>query len=111
MKYTKENIKEGIIAKINSLDELSEASKRVLRIELLDYPIEVEQNVLEWINNLPITEVDCHGESIKRVMNVFNLDISWFPVILEGFIRFKDTNFLMVTTIFENLKFGDSEHE
>ena len=103
MKYTRENIQEGIIAKINSLNELSEASKRVYRTVLIDYPIEVEQNVLEWINDLPITEVDCHGESIKNVMNVLGLDVTWFPSILKNFISFKHTNFLLYNTIYEGL--------
>ena len=111
MVYTKENIKEGIIAKINALDDYSEDSKRVFRSILMDYPIEVEQNVLEWINDLPITEVDCHGDSIKRVMDVFNLDISWFPVVLNNFIRFKNVNFCMTTVIYENLNFEGIANE
>ena len=98
-KYTRENIKEGIINKINSIDNVSEATKRVWRERFLEYPIEIEQNILEWINDEPITQVDCYGESIRWVMDAFELDISWFPMILENFIRFKDTGFKLNSVI------------
>ena len=92
MVYTKENIKEGIIAKINSIndEDADEGMKRIWRNKFVNYPIEVEQNVLEWINNQPITDIDCHGESIRRVLDIFELDDSWFPIVLENFILFKN---------------------
>lgn len=95
MIYTKENIEEGIIAKINSIndEDADEGMKRIWRNKFVNYPIEVEQNVLEWINNQPITDIDCHGESIRRVLDIFELDDSWFPIVLENFILFKNSGF------------------
>lgn len=96
MKYTKENIIEGIYAKLDEMQGdpvLVEAAKQSYKKSLVNYPIEVEQNVLEWINDLPITAIDCHGTSIKKVLDGMELSIEFFPMVLENFIYFKETGF------------------
>jgi hypothetical protein len=106
MKYTRENIVEGINAKLNKLvDENPILSPmcNVYRTILLNYPIEIEQNVLEWINNLPITKVDCHGISIKEVMERKQVKDVYFPIVVQNFIRFKDNGFVGTMTCYEGL--------
>lgn len=92
MLYTKNNIIDGIYAKIDSLYE-DENTRRMWKTFLPNYPKEIEQNVLEWVNNQPITHVDCYGESVLRIMNGLKLDESWIPQIINGFILFAETKF------------------
>ena len=107
MKYTRENILEGINKKLEeqygSGSHIDNAFLRLYKQRLPEYPIEVEQNVLEWINDKPITEVDCHGISIRYVMDCFNLSDDWFPLILRNFVTFKNDNFRNRSTCFINL--------
>lgn len=93
MVYTKENIMDGIYAKIDAMPNVDEADKEIWRRRLVQYPKEIEQNVLEWVNNLPITEVDCHGESIKKTMDRWGLDKDCIPSVINGFVKFKKGNF------------------
>lgn len=106
MKYTRENILEGINAKLEATycrDKMDERFLRLYKQELPQYPIEVEQNVLEWINDEPITEVDCHGISIRYVLDRFNLSNDWFPLVLRNFITFKNGGFRNRSACFINL--------
>ena len=102
MKYTKENIIEGINAK---LDEIVAKNPdltgicNVYRASLPNYPIEIEQNMLEWINDLPLTEIDCHGASIKGVMESRKLPDHFFPALVRNFITYKKYNFACGTYI------------
>jgi hypothetical protein len=96
MKYTRENILEGINVKLEEWcwdKRIYGGLLKVYKQELPQYPIEVEQNVLEWINGEPITEVDCHGMSIRRVMDCFDLSDDSFPLVLRDFISFKKGGF------------------
>lgn len=92
MKYTEKNIIDGINAKIDNMYSDS-GMRQWYKYRLPQYPKEIEQNVLEWINDAPITEVDCHGESVLDIMNAWNLDTSYIPLIIDGFIKFAKTNF------------------
>ena len=105
MKYTSDNIKEGIIDKINSIDKTKADSgmKKNWCRKLINYPIEVEQNVLEWLNDEPITKVDCHGISIRHVLDACKLDDSWFPFVLENFISFKNNNYVSINIVYHRL--------
>ena len=57
MKYTKENIAEGIKAKIDVINE-PEVIKHKFVKKISEYPIEIEQNILEWINDEFLTNID-----------------------------------------------------
>ena len=109
MRYTKENIVAGIYAKIDSLDNISDRKKNIFKRKLPDYPKEIEQNVLEWINDLPLTDVDCHGESIIKVMKLFNLDNSAIPYLIKNFIDYKESNFRVYRACYGT--FGDYEDQ
>ena len=100
MKYTKENIAEGIKAKINSL-QVDEGTKRGLLWCIPQYPKEIEQNILEWINNEPLTDVDCHGESIVRTMAMWNFTKDDIPQLICGFVAFKEGNFRISNHIWQ----------
>lgn len=100
MQYTRENIIDGILTKIDSMHTISERQKNRLKKELVNYPIEIEQNILEWVNDLPITEVDCHGESIKHVMKIFDLTEEDVPYLIKNFINFKDSGFRVYTACY-----------
>ena len=100
MRYTKENIIDGIYAKIDEAS-VSDGIKRKWRRKLVDYPEEVEQNVLEWLNDQPISEIDCHGESIKRVLDYENMGIEWFPCALEGFVNFKNSHYQVPSRVWQ----------
>ena len=94
--YTRENIIEGLDAKldeIKAIDPEYDGWCESYRDSIKNYPIEVEQNVLEWINNKPLTDIDCHGASIKKIMDAFNLPNWYFPAILDNFVAFKENNF------------------
>lgn len=88
--FLKEDIVEGIFWKVVMSDE-SDRSKPVLMKRLLDYPLEIEQNILEWINNKSLTEVDCHGESIVKWLECFNLTYEAIPLIIKAFISYKES--------------------
>ena len=106
MKYTKENIIEGIYAKVDAMPDASEADKEFWKWKLVQYPIEVEQNVIEWVNGLPITELDCHGESIRRVLDFGGLDDTYFPSVLIGFIWFKSNDFMTNSIVYKTVYGG-----
>lgn len=96
MKYTRENIVEGINAKLDEMygkDPMLVGACALYKSILPDYPIEIEQNVLEWVNGAPLTDIDCHGVSIKRIMENRNLKEWYFPVVLRNFIMFKRNDF------------------
>ena len=78
MKYTKENIQEGIRATINALP-ITSIDKELLMFSIPQYPIEIEQNVLEWINNEPLTDINCHGESIVQTMQAWGFSNKDIP--------------------------------
>lgn len=95
MKYTRENIKEGIYAKLKEIykedchdDFVEELTRRIV-----NYPIEIEPNILEWINGLPLSKIDCHGISIREIMDSMDLDESYIPTLIENFITFKNDGF------------------
>ena len=97
MRYTKENIVEGIHAKLEEMYGDSPMYKGFLKHMkqiLPTYPTEVEQNVLEWLNGDEISDVDCHGISIKTVLShpdaIANID---FPHVLYNFIKFQKSGF------------------
>ena len=97
MKYTRENIIEGIKAKLDEMfgeNSTTEPMSVMFKNVLPQYPIEIEQNVLEWINNEPITEVDCHGISIKHIMDRKNLSEFHMPQLIKNFIDFKNNGFV-----------------
>ena len=98
MQYTQENIKQGICAKIDKLYD-DNTDREFWKQKLLEYPKEIEQNILEWINDHPITDVDCHGESILDKMNAWKMDISYFPMVVRGFIQFSKTQFTCPSVI------------
>lgn len=98
MLYTKNNIIDGIYAKIDSLYE-DENTRRMWKTFLPNYPKEIEQNVLEWVNNQPITHVDCYGESVLDIMDMWNIDESYMPEIINGFIHFAETKFTIPSVI------------
>ena len=89
VKYTKENIIEGIYEKIDTIDGF-EGLKVLWKYKLPQYPIEIEQNVLEWLNGEPISDIDYHGESIAKIFKLWNIDESRFISVLLGFIDFKN---------------------
>ena len=100
MKYTKENIHQGVEEKINSLP-ISEIDKRFLLIKLKKYPQEIEQNVLEWVNDVPLTDIDCYGESIVRVMRLWGFSEKDIPQLICGFMSFKNSNWQMPNYIWQ----------
>lgn len=95
MKYTKENIVEGIYAKLDEMQGdpvLVELFKTEYKNILVNYPKELEQNVLEWINDLPITEIKYHDCSIKKVLDGMELSVDFFPMVLRNFIAYEKDN-------------------
>ena len=92
MKYTKENIVEGIKAKIDVINE-PEVIKHKFVKKISEYPIEIEQNILEWINDEFLTNIDCYGESIVNVVNMWNVPIDKLYLVFYGFTIFKESNF------------------
>ena len=102
MKYTKENILEGIKNKINSLNT-SEENKQWWIERISQYPVEIEQNILEWINNQPLTDVDCHGESVLKTMQMWDLNENDLPYILSGFTTFKEGHFRVSNHIWQTV--------
>ena len=90
MKYTKESIVEGLMVKIDSLNE-SLGLKNAWKKMIVKYPTEIEQNVLEWINDEPLSDIDCHGESIVQTMKTWNFSQNDIPAILCGFVMFKES--------------------
>ena len=101
--YTRENIIEGIYKKVDSIKDASDGLKSIWKKELVNYPIEVEQNVLEWINGEPISDIDCHGYSMRTVLNYIKRGDEWFPFVLESFIKYKNTNFMMPSIVYGSL--------
>lgn len=91
MQYTRVNIQEGIRIKLQSLD-LSEEYKEMLCEKICLYPAEIEQNILEWVNNQPLTPVDCHGVSIAQVIQQWNLPENAIPDIVLGFIYYQNSH-------------------
>ena len=75
MKYTKENIIDGIKAKINTINE-PEVIKRMFVEKISQYPVEIEQNILEWVNDKPLTKIECHGESLVEIIERWGFDNS-----------------------------------
>jgi hypothetical protein len=108
VKYTIENIIDGIYAKIDSMD-IPDREKYLWKSKLQQYPNEISQNILEWINDLPITEVDCHGESIVKTMTVWDLDESWMPWVIDGFIKFKKSGFRVQSVIDQQIALMKSD--
>jgi predicted metal-dependent phosphotriesterase family hydrolase len=97
MQYTKENIVEGINAKIDEIfgsDETTRLIGNMYKKTLLSYPKEIEQNVLEWINDDTITEIDYHGISIKELVDDLSLQNAQMPQLFKNFITFRDYNFV-----------------
>lgn len=97
MRYTRENIVEGINAKLDELycgSETSATMKSIYSKSLLDYPIEIEQNILEWVNDEPFTYVDCHGISIKEIVDDLSLSKYKIPRLIKNFINFKACGFV-----------------
>ena len=90
MKYTKENIQEGIVAKTKSLS-LSEEYTDMLIQQLLQYPVEIEQNIIEWVNDIPLTQINCHEVSMQQVMAQWNLPDKAIPDLILGFINYQNT--------------------
>ena len=94
MKYTKENIFDGIDAKLDELfggSEVTKTTALVFSQWLRQYPKEIEQNILEWVNNEPFSEIDFCGESIKHVADVMQLDSYSIPQLIKNFIDFNKT--------------------
>ena len=102
MVYTIENIQEGINAKLESMRDGTGTMDRyciLCKKWLLNYPKEVEQNILEWVNNLPLSEVEYHGTSVKRVMQTKKLVDGDFPMVIRNFKMYKDRGFVDGTYI------------
>ena len=96
MRYTKENIVEGINAKLDAMiakDEILRTMCEAFRPILPNYPIEVEQNVLEWVNGDPLTDIDCHGFSIAQTMEDGNLHETYFMLLIKNLIKYKEGDF------------------
>lgn len=110
MKYTKDNIKNGIIEKVNSMN-VTEGEKEWLRMRLIQYPKEIEQNVLEWINDLPLTDIDCHGESILKTMAAWNINKDDIPYVINGFVSFAKRNFRVSDVIWQSVKGMDGVYD
>lgn len=100
MKYTKANIQEGIATKIKSLS-IPDELKEFYIDSLQNYPNEIEQNVLEWVNNIPLTDVDCHGESIVKIMNLWGFTEADIHKIILGFQDFRDGDWQMPNYIWQ----------
>ena len=97
MVYTKENIFDGIEAKLNRIADdrpMLEPFCNAYRNVIMNYPIEIEQNVIEWINDVPLTEVNCHGISVKEVMDDYELPDHYFLVVVRNFSAFKANGFV-----------------
>lgn len=92
MKYTRENILEGIKHKVDTL-KCPDQMKIGLVDRLVLYPIEIEQNILEWINNQELTDVNCHGQSIVKLMKKWHLSEEDIPKLICGFAAFKNDEF------------------
>lgn len=92
MEYTRENILEGIRQKVKVL-KCPDRMKIGLVDRLALYPIEIEQNVLEWINGQELTHVNCHGQSIKNLINEWHLSEEDIPKLICGFATFKNDDF------------------
>jgi hypothetical protein len=97
MKYTRENIIEGIDAKLNQVfgqcpatRPLEDVYKEVLR----NYPAELEQNILEWINGETISEINYHGISVREVMDDLSLEDCQIPRLFKNFIIYRNYNFV-----------------
>lgn len=96
IRYTKENIVDGINAKLDLIygnDPNRKHFCEMCKIMMNDYPVEIEQNILEWINGIPLTEIDVHGMSVKRVMAAFELTDDCFPLVVRNFKRYKSRGF------------------
>jgi hypothetical protein len=94
--YTIKNIHDGIDKKIESMRDGTEemdAFCTLCKAWMENYPSEVEQNILEWINNIELSDIECHGTSIKRVMNTMDLTDDAFPMVIRNFKIFKERNF------------------
>jgi hypothetical protein len=59
----------------------------------MEYPIELEQNVLEWVNDLPLSEISCHGESINGVLKHMQWSNDCIPLVLNNFVLYKKGNY------------------
>ena len=97
MKYTRENIVEGIKDKLIRLtnNDPNREPFRAGSLEMMrNYPIEIEQNILEWINDELLTEIDCGGVSVKHVMYHKNLSDIHFPIVVRNFSTFKKHGFV-----------------
>lgn len=110
MQYTKENIQDGIMAKIEAMD-ITREEKLLLKMRLPKYPKEIEQNVLEWINDLPLTEVDCHGESIITTMRRWDFTEKDIPYIIDGFVAFAKRNFRASDVIWQSVTGMDGVYD
>lgn len=102
MEYTKENIQEGILNKISSLS-CPDGDKRIFMATLPNYPKEIEQNILEWINDRPLTDIDCHGLSLSRILIDFNLDVTDIPTLVWSFIAFKNSNWRIPQKVWQTV--------
>ena len=91
-KFGKNDIIEGLFWKVIETNKEDDILYSILLKKLLDYPIEIEQNILEWINNETLTEIDCHGESIVKWLECFNLTYAAIPLIIKAFVDYKDSN-------------------
>lgn len=102
MKYTKENITEGLQHKINSLP-LTDMDKELLMLRIVHYPQEIEQNVIEWINGVPLTDIDCHGESIVKVMKLWKFSEQAIPYLICGFGVYAKSNWTSPDAIWQEV--------
>ena len=102
MTYTKENIQQGIQDKINSL-HISKMDKDLLKLRIMRYPSEIEQNVLEWINNQPLSDIDCHGESILKIMNLWGFSEKDIPQLICGFGVYAKTDWTQAEVIWQEV--------
>jgi hypothetical protein len=96
VKYTKENIVDGIYAKLDRIfgsDPMYKGVCEMFKVTLPEYPKEIEQNVLEWVNDEPFSEIDCHGISVKHVVEIKNLSDAHMPQVFENFITFQKNGF------------------
>lgn len=106
MKYTKENIVEGINAKLDLMiekDKILRGACNAFRDIITQYPIEVEQNVLEWINGDPLTDINYHGFSIAKTMKELELHESFFMLIIRNLICYRDSGFKNISICYEML--------
>lgn len=99
MKYTKKDIPNILRQKVDSLGT-HDAHKNLIFERIMRYPKEIEENILQWLNNEPITEIDCHGMSMKYVIDTCKLNDSDMLWLIDNFATYAERDFQVYSDCF-----------